>query len=446
VKLRFLLPTVLLAAPCALSVVAHAQDEAPVAPATGLIGALPEALSSADATPAQRSAAALVAESFTVAQNTDAQSAEGKRARLAAARGAATLLPRLAGPARDVLTPRWVRLAQSSAVPRAQRSSAYDAFFESAARLDSAYARRTALMLPDAAARAGAFIDLSEAGEKTNWLQSRADATLAQQAARSETDLTSRARALTFVAYRMAVLDPSAREAAVREASSQVRLIQTPQVRDYLLAEVVGAASKFDLPLARKIAADISDENLKNLAVARTNISEISQTTLTVSTQDRVAALAKAAARYDVRAIPVLIQLPPQPDVLKALSDALPAIYPSARPAIDATLLERIWNYTKTVDASVQRDELQSRLARLMVLHDLWRGRDWGKQLAWKGGRIQVGAFLKEVVAARRSTVRAESLQDTANDNVNRAILQARTLSPAARVESLLLIAGQLLG
>jgi len=147
-----------------------------------------------------------------------------------------------------------------------------------------------------------------------------------------------------------------------------------------------------------------------------------------------------------VRAIPILVQLPPQSDVLASLSTALPPIYPTARPAIDAQLLERIWNYTKNVEPSVQRDELQSRLARLMVTQDLWRGRDWGKQLAWKGGRIQVGAFLSEVLMARRSQVRAGSLQDVAKANVNRAILQARSLAPAARTEALLLIAGQILG
>jgi hypothetical protein len=75
---------------------------------------------------------------------------------------------------------------------------------------------------------------------------------------------------------------------------------------------------------------------------------------------------------------------------LKALSDALPVIYPTARPAIDSTLLERMWRYSlRAPEASPQRDELQSRLARIMVLHDLWRGRDWGKQLAWKGGRFK---------------------------------------------------------
>lgn len=451
-KLQTLLSaSVLLATPALTPYLAHAQDEAaaPAATAAAATAAAStelEATPPADATPAQRSAAALISESFAIAGQTDSRSDEGRRARQAAARGAATLLPRLALPARDVLTPRWLRYVQSVAVPRSQRLAAYDAFFEAAARTDQGYARATALRIPDAAARAGAFIDLSEEAEKTDWVQSRAYAGLAQQAARSEGDLKTRARALTFVAYRMAILDPSAREAAVREASSHVRLIQTPRVRDYLLAEVVGAASQFDLILARKIANDITDPDLQKLAIARTNISEISQTTLTVSTQDRVKALATAAARYDVRAIPILVQLPPQPEVLKALSDALPSIYPSAHPAIDATLLTRIWDYTKSVDASVQRDELQSRLARLMVLQDLWRGRDWGKQLAWKGGRIQVGAFLKEVIAARRSQVKADSLQDTAIANVNRAIVQARTLRPAARVESLLLISGQLLG
>jgi hypothetical protein len=401
---------------------------------------------SGDPAPAQNAAASLISEALAIAGRSSANTDEGRRARSVAVRGAAALLPRLSPAARDVLTQRWVTLSQGSTVLRAQRLSAYSAFFEGASRSDESFARTTALALPDAAGRAGAFIDLSEATEKTNWTQSRAYATLAQQAARSEADLTTRARALTFVAYRMAVLDPTAREGAVREASSQVRLISAPRTRDYLLTEVVGAASRFDLILARKIAGDISDENLRNLALARTNISEISQTTLTSSTQDRITALATAAARYDVRAIPILIQLPAQPEVLKALSDALPAIYPSARPAIDVALLERIWAYTQTTDASVQRDELQSRLARLMVLNDLWRGRDWGKQLGWRGGRVQVGAFLKEVVAARRSQVKAETLQDTSTNNVNRAIAQARTLAPAARVESLLLIAGQVLG
>ncbi|HEX8551136.1 MAG TPA: hypothetical protein VF681_06215 [Abditibacteriaceae bacterium] len=444
-KLRsFLAATVLCTSPFTLSSVVRAQEEAAVPDAAPATTSTELSEATAEATPAQRSAASLVSEAFTVASG--AYGDEGPQARIAAVRGAATLLPRLAPEARNALTPRWIALAQNSDVPRVSRLSAYSAFFDNASRLDPLYASGIAYDLPDAAARAGAFIDLSEQAEKTNYRESRNYVGLAQQAARRETDVTLRARALTFVAYRMASLDPTAREAAVREASSQARLVQTPRVRDYLLTEVVGAASKFDLILARRIAADISDEGLKNLAIARTNISEISQTTLTSTTQDRVAALAKAAARYDVRAIPVLIQLPPQPDVLQSISGALPAIYPSARPGVDAQLLERIWNYTKNVDASVQRDELQSRVARLMVLNDLWRGRDWGKQLAWKGGRVQVGAFLKDVLISRRSQVRAGALQDTAQGNVNRAIQQARSLPPAARTEALLLIAGQILG
>ena len=82
-----------------------------------------------------------------------------------------------------------------------------------------------------------------------------------------------------------------------------------------------------------------------------------------------------------------------------------------------------------------------------MVLHDLWRGRDWGKQLTWKGGRVQVGSFLQSVATARRSQLRlrAAPLQDLAGRNVSRAILEARSLQPAPRVEALLLIAGQIL-
>ena len=81
-----------------------------------------------------------------------------------------------------------------------------------------------------------------------------------------------------------------------------------------------------------------------------------------------------------------------------------------------------------------------------MVLHDLWRGRDWGKQLAWKGGRIQAGAFLNDVLESRRSQVRAMPLHDIAKRNVTRAIAQTNDMAPAARVEALLLIAGQILG
>jgi hypothetical protein len=80
-----------------------------------------------------------------------------------------------------------------------------------------------------------------------------------------------------------------------------------------------------------------------------------------------------------------------------------------------------------------------------MVLHDLWRGRSWGKQLAWRGGRVQVGAFLNDVLTARRSRLKAAPLQDVAERNVSRAIVEARNLAAPARAEAMLLIAGQLL-
>jgi hypothetical protein len=80
-----------------------------------------------------------------------------------------------------------------------------------------------------------------------------------------------------------------------------------------------------------------------------------------------------------------------------------------------------------------------------MILHDVWRGRSWGKQLAWRGGRVQAGAFLKDVLQARRSRLGAEGLQDLAARNINRAIAEARTLPPASRAEALLLLAGQIL-
>ena len=81
-----------------------------------------------------------------------------------------------------------------------------------------------------------------------------------------------------------------------------------------------------------------------------------------------------------------------------------------------------------------------------MVLHDLWRGRDWGKSLAWKGGRIQVGAFLAEVQRVRQSHFKAGAMQDVAKRNVARAYAEANDLPPAEHAEALLLIAGQILG
>jgi hypothetical protein len=392
-------------------------------------------------------AGVLVREAIVLAEN-------NLSARSAVVRGAAALLPRLESSQRDDLTMRWMRLlnAQTSrgVLPRSARLDAYESFFEVAARVQSEgdFAHRMALAVPDDAARAGALLQLSRASENTNYARSLEYSQLAQTAARQESNKTERARALTFVAYRMAVQNTQDTAAALEEATEAARALNVPRERDYLLAEIVGASANFDLPMARRIAGSISDETLRGLATARTNIAEASQTTLTVATTERVSSLAKAAARYDVRAIPILIQLPAQADVLQALSDALPPIYPTARPAISPQLLERMWTYSTTAtDTGASRDELQSRLARLMVLHDLWRGRDWGKQLAWKGGRVQVGAFLKDVLQSRRSQVRAMPLQDVAKRNVDAAIRQARGLSnPASRAEALLLIAGQLLG
>jgi len=384
-------------------------------------------------------AAGLIAEAITVAERNPA-------ARVIVTRGAGALLPRLEGARRRDLTNRWIRIAMSGIVPRRVRSDAFASFFDVAARSDVEFARAIALALPDAAARAGAFVRLSEVTERANWQQADDFAMMAQQAARREPDTLARARALTFVGHRLVIVSPQRSDAAVAEASDQIRRIPPSRERDYLLAEIVGAAAKFDLALARRIAAGIAEPGLQGLATSRINLSEISQTTLMSSNSERIAALAKAAAPYDIRAVPILIQLPPEQDVLKAIADALPAVRASMRAPVSASLLERMWDYVGKAEPSSYRDQLQSRLARLMVLQDLWRGRAWGKRLAWKGGRVQVGAFLHSVAAARRSALRAEPLQDLAERNVSRAILTARALPPAARAEALLLIAGQVLG
>ena len=382
-------------------------------------------------------AANLISQSLTIAE-------KNPDARVAVVRQAASLIPQTGATWREGLARRWMRLAQTANVSRNVRLDAYRSFFEAATAANRPFARKIALMTPDNAARAGAFLSLAQ-DDRADYLRSLRYVGMAQRAARQEKDLSQRARALTFVALRLSVLDADSRNAAVVEASSQARLISTQRNRDYLLAEIVGAAARFDLGLANRIAGGITDGQLKNLAQARINLAEISQSTIRASNTDRIAALAKAAARYDVRAIPILIQLPAQADVLKALSDALPPIYPSARPAVGADLLERIWEYSNKAEASVQKDELQSRVSRLMVLHDVWRGRSWGKSLAWKGGRIQVGAFIKTVLESRRTQVRAMSLQDVSKRNVDVALRQAQTLPPVARAEALLLIAGQLL-
>ena len=362
----------------------------------------------------------------------------------AVVRQSASLIPLTGATWRAGLTSRWLRLVQLPGVPRNIRLDAYSSFFEAATRVNRFYARQIALQTPDASARVGAFLGLSQ-DNGANWTRSVNYVGMARRAASQENDPQQKARALTFIAVRLASLNPATREAAVYSANGQVRRLSMSRSRDYLLAELVGSAAKFDMKLAGQVAANISNADLKNLAQARINMAELSQTLITSSSTDRVAALAKAAVRYDVRAVPILIQLPAQADVLKALSDSLPPIYPTARPAIDVTLLERMWDYSGKAQPSVQRDELQSRLARLMVTQDIWRGRTWGKSLAWKGGRIQVGAFIKAVMQSRRTQVKAMSLQDVAKSNVDRAIRQSQNLPPVARAEALLLIAGQLL-
>ena len=366
-------------------------------------------------------------------------------ARVVVTRGAAALLPRLPQEQRDELSRRWLAIATSANVPRPVRSDALSAFFDVAARTDAAFAERFALSTPDAAARAGGLIQVSRAVERTDWRKSDELLGKAIVAARQEPQLLPRARALVFAAYRAGDLNPVRQEDTLREASSQVNLMGNSREKDNLLLELSGAAARFDLQMARTLASRIGDAGLKNLAGARIGLAEISQTSLRQSTATRVQALATAAAPYDARALPILLQLPAQPDVIKAISQTLPPIYPTARPAIDSSQLETLWDYAAKAPAGVYRDQLQSRLARLMVLSDLWRGRDWGKQLSWKGGRVQVGAFLKSVLEARQSQLGAAQLQDTAKSNVGAAYNQAESLAPAERAEALLLLAGQVL-
>ena len=449
-SLVLLLPAILVSMPLMPLPRAVAQDEengdagmteaeeTPVAPGS-LVDVAP--VPGAEAPPSSeqaRQAADLIAEAITLAER-------NASARVTVTRSAAALLPRLEGERRRTLTDRWIRIAMSGNVPRHIRANAFSSFFDVASRTDIDFTRAVAMSLPDAAARAGGFLALSEATTRSDWHQSTKYTEMAQQAARREPQLLPRARALIFIAHRLVLNRPERAEAAIVEASSHTRQLRPSRERDSLLAEVVGAAAKYDLALARRIAGDISEPGLQGLAAARINLAEISQTSLTSTTSDRIAALAKAAAPYDIRAVPILLQLPADPEVLKAIADALPAIRATSQAPVSVSLLERMWDYASRADASSYRDQLQSRLARLMVLQDLWRGRAWGKRLPWQGGRIQVGAFLHSVAAARRSGLRAAPLQDLAERSVSRAIFEARTMPPAARAEALLLIAGQVL-
>ncbi len=387
---------------------------------------------------AQQKAANLIGEAFGVASRNSGTSS-------VAVHDAAALLPFLAGSRRRTLTQSWIKLASSATLLRQQRLNGYASFFDVAARHDGAFANDVALQVPDAAARAGAFVNLSQATTNTDWYQANQYAELARRAARQEPDLALRAKALTFIAYHEASFNPATRRDALMEASSTVREIQDPTRRDALLADLVGAAAKFDLELAKKMAGDINDPQSQKLANARINLAEISQTTVKQKDTERMTELAKAAAPYDMRAVPYLLQVPSSPETFQILGDSLPPIYPGAKPAIDPSLLQQMWDYAKDAPQDVYRDQLQSRLARLMVLFDLWRGKEWGDQLAWDGGKQQVARFVQQVVAARQMQLQSEPLRKLAEKDSNAAVAQARNMAPRDRVAALLLIAGQIL-
>ena len=414
---------------------AHAQSLPPLPPAPAN-QPLPEG-------PNVDQAAFLINEGFNIAGRVNA-------ARPVAVKTAASLLPRLPESAREVgreqLTQRWFNYAQSSNISRAARADAYASFFDAASRADADYALRWANATKDNAARAGALIQVSRALPDAQW--SRADALVADaaRAARAETDPLRRARALVYVADRATEFSPARAQDSIREARREIGALTNASDRDNLTAELIPSVSRYDINMARTMVDGIGDSDLKNLAGARVNIAEASLSSVTTRTKDRVQLLATAAAPYDNRALPFLVKLPPEPSVLKAISETLPPVYASARPAIDVARLESLWDYSQKAPEGVYRDQLQSRLARLMVTQDLWRGRDWGKQLTWKGGRVQVGAFLKDVLEYRSSGLKVATLQDVAQGDVNAALTQARTLGPVERTEALLLLAGQVLG
>ena len=419
-------------APVSFSV---ARAQMPALPPAPVAASLPQG-------DAATQAAYLVSEAFTIAQRTPA-------ARPIAVKTAAALLPRLPVAAgargRDALTKRWLDLAQSGSVSRAQSADAFSAFFDVAARTDADYALKWAGGVSNHAERAGAYLDVSRAVEKASWTRADQLAAFGARAARRETDPLRRARALVFVADRMTEFSPARAQDAIAEASTNIGRLKNVSARDNLYAELIPAAARYDVNMAREMSGRIRDTDLKNLAGARINIAEASLSSVTTRTKDRVQLLATAAAPYDRRALPFLVKLPPEPSVLKAISETLPPVYPSAHPAIEVSQLESLWNYGLKAPEGVYRDQLQSRLARLMVTQDLWRGRDWGKQLAWKGGRVQVGAFLKDVLAYRSSQLRVGALQDVAQKDVPTALAQTRALNPVARTEALLLLAGQIL-
>ena len=386
-------------------------------------------------------AAFLINEAFNIAGSNGA-------ARPVAVKTAASLLPKLPESTRalgrDQLTERWFKFAQSQDVSPTESADALASFFDAASKADADYALRWALATRDDAARAGALIQVSRALPDAQWSRADSLAVDAARAARQESDPLRRARALVYVADRMTEFSPARALDSIAEARREIAGF-TGADRDNLTTELIPAVARYDVNMARTMVNGIGNADLKNLAGARVNIAEASLSTVTTRTADRVQVLATAAAPYDNRALPFLVKLPAEPSVLKAISETLPPIYASARPAIDVARLESLWDYSQQAPEGVYRDQLQSRLARLMVTQDLWRGRDWGKQLAWKGGRIQVGAFLKDVLAYRSSQLNAGPLQDVAIGDVSAALAQARTLNPVARTEALLLLAGQIL-
>ena len=420
-------------APAAFSV-AHAQ--LPPLPPAPLNQPLPDG-------PNVDQAAFLINEAFNIAGTNGA-------ARAIAVKTAASLLPRLPESARnlgrDQQTARWFGFAQSNDVSSEERTDSLASFFDAASKADADYALRWALATKDNAARAGALIQVSRALPDAQW--SRADGLVADaaRAARQENDPLRRARALVYVADRTTEFSPARALDSIMEARREVAALNNASDMDNLTAELIPAVTRYDINMARKMVDGIGNSDLKNLAGARVNIAEASLSTVTTRTKDRVQLLATAAAPYDNRALPFLVKLPAEPSVLKAISETLPPIYASARPAIDVARLESLWEYSQKAPEGVYRDQLQSRLARLMVTQDLWRGRDWGKQLSWKGGRVQVGAFLKDVLAYRSSQLNAGPLQDVAQGDVAAGLAQARRLGPVARTEALLLLAGQVLG
>ena len=301
-------------APAALNVnVAHAQ--LPPLPPAPLDQPLPQG-------PNVDQAAFLINEAFNIAGTNGA-------ARPVAVKTAASLLARLPESARSLgreqLTQRWFNFAQSNDVSSSERNDALASFFDAASKADADYALRWALATRDDAARAGALIQVSRVLPDAQW--SRADNLVgdAARAARQENDPLRRARALVYVADRTTEFSPARAQDSIREARREIGALTNASDRDNLTAELIPAVSRYDINMARDMVGGIGNANLKNLAGARVNIAEASLSTVTTRTKDRVQLLATAAAPYDNRALPFLVKLPPEPSVLKAISETFAA-------------------------------------------------------------------------------------------------------------------------